>query len=133
MSVVVDTQALLWYVLDSSRLSPAAAATLDRTAEEGARILVPTISLVEVEYLRDKRVIGDNWYDKLWASLGDPAFAWKALSLDLNVVASIPRISRAIVPDMPDRIIAATALALGLPLVSSDKKIRQVEELNVIW
>ena len=133
MSVVVDTQALLWYVLDSSRLSTAAAAKLDRTAEAGTHILVPTICLVEVEYLRDKRVIADDWYDRLQAALGDPEFAWKAIPLDLNVVASIPRIPRAVVPDMPDRIVAATALALRLPLVSSDRKIRQVEGLNVIW
>ncbi len=37
------------------------------------------------------------------------------------------------VPDMPDRIIAATALHLNLPLLSRDGQIAQVPSLTVIW
>ena len=33
---------------------------------------------------------------------------------------------------MPDRIIAATALHLGLPLISRDRKI-QLSSVNTIW
>ena len=36
--------------------------------------------------------------------------------LDYNVASALRSIPRDIVPDMPDRIIAATALHLGLPL-----------------
>jgi predicted nucleic acid-binding protein len=42
------------------------------------------------------------------------------------------RISRDVVPDMPDRIIAATALHLELPLVTSDRRIQQTE-VETIW
>jgi len=35
--------------------------------------------------------------------------------------------------DPADRIIAATALSLGLPLVSKDIKMRQIPSLEVIW
>jgi len=41
-------------------------------------------------------------------------------------------VPRAEVPDMPDRIIAATALHLGLPLISRDRKI-QLAGLQTIW
>jgi len=34
---------------------------------------------------------------------------------------------------MPDRIIAATALSLGLPLLSHDRALAAVERLEVIW
>ena len=53
--------------------------------------------------------------------------------LDLVVVEALERVPRALVPDMPDRIIAATALSLGLPLLSRDRALRVVEELEVIW
>jgi len=46
-------------------------------------------------------------------------------------VEYMKQIPREIVPDMPDRIIAATALQLQLPLISCDSKIRKV--LNTIW
>ncbi len=35
-------------------------------------------------------------------------------------------------PDMPDRIIGATALHLGLPLITRDGKIR-ASDLRTIW
>jgi hypothetical protein len=41
-------------------------------------------------------------------------------------------VSRAEVPDLPDRIVSATAVALGVPLVSRDGKIRGSQVLT-IW
>ena len=48
------------------------------------------------------------------------------------VVDALARIPRTAVLDMPDRIIAATALHLGLPLISKDHKI-QVSGIQTIW
>ena len=45
---------------------------------------------------------------------------------------AVAEISRAAVPDMPDRIIAATARRHGLPLVSRDRKIRACG-IETIW
>jgi len=42
------------------------------------------------------------------------------------------QVDRAQVPDLPDRIIAATALHLGLPLISRDRKI-QLADVETIW
>ena len=52
--------------------------------------------------------------------------------IDRGVVDAVARVDRDSVPDMPDRIIAATALHLGLPLVAKDKKIRAAE-IETIW
>ena len=41
-------------------------------------------------------------------------------------------VSRDVVPDMPDGIIAATALHLGLPLVTRDQRI-QSAGIKTIW
>jgi len=43
------------------------------------------------------------------------------------------RVARAEVPDLPDRIIAATAVALKIPLVSRDAKIRSAALVTTIW
>ena len=42
------------------------------------------------------------------------------------------RVSRSQVPDLPDRVVYATALALGVPLVSRDGKIR-ASQIRTIW
>ena len=49
-----------------------------------------------------------------------------------NPDSSIQKVSRDIIPDMPDRIIAATALHLDLPLVTRDQKI-QAAGITTIW
>jgi PIN domain nuclease of toxin-antitoxin system len=41
-------------------------------------------------------------------------------------------IPREDVPDMPDRIIAATGLRLGVPIISRDRNIRAAN-LETIW
>ena len=40
---------------------------------------------------------------------------------------------RLTVPEIGDRIIAATALSLGLPLVTNDHKIRELSVIQTIW
>ncbi|MEK7833969.1 MAG: PIN domain-containing protein [Acidobacteriota bacterium] len=50
----------------------------------------------------------------------------------MGVADSLSQIPRTTVPDMPDRIIAATALTLGLPLVTCDHKIRALTNIVTI-
>jgi PIN domain nuclease of toxin-antitoxin system len=53
-------------------------------------------------------------------------------TLDRRVVDALESIPRSEVADLPDRIIAATAVALNLPLVSRDRKIR-ASMVTTIW
>jgi predicted nucleic acid-binding protein len=52
--------------------------------------------------------------------------------LNRHVAQAMRRIARSDVPDMPDRIIAATALYLAIPIISRDRKIR-ASDLKTIW
>lgn len=52
--------------------------------------------------------------------------------LTAEVVGALARIPPASVPDMPDRIIAATALHLGLPLISQDSRM-PLAGVRIIW
>jgi predicted nucleic acid-binding protein len=51
----------------------------------------------------------------------------------VNVIRALQTIDRNVVPDMPDRIIAATARSLGYPLLSKDSNITSVPDLTVMW
>ena len=59
------------------------------------------------------------------------------LPVGLEIAQAMDLVPRAEVPDMPDRIIAATAVAHTLPLVSQDSEIRASATLKalvpVIW
>jgi predicted nucleic acid-binding protein len=52
--------------------------------------------------------------------------------LDAGAAAAVEPIDRNLVPDMPDRIIAATALSLRTVLISRDRKIRS-SQIHTIW
>ena len=132
-SVVVDTHTLVWGLLERAQLSAAADAAFQAAEMAGAPIYVCTITFVELRYLSEKGKIGGNVYQECWDKLNDPTTALTPASLDLLVAESLAQIPRGIVPDMPDRIIAATALALGLPLITKDHKIRALTNLATIW
>src|SRR5438128_511620 len=65
-------------------------------------------------------------------SLEQPGVGLALAPLDLEVARAVGRIPREDVPDMPDRIIAATALRLGVPLVTRDGRIR-ASQVETIW
>ncbi|HZF11788.1 MAG TPA: type II toxin-antitoxin system VapC family toxin [Thermoanaerobaculia bacterium] len=131
--LVTDTHALLWFLFASPQLSRPALAAMRATIEDGHRLLVPTICLVEVLYLVEKGRLPAEAWDRIHEHLGRPRSGLDLTPLDLGVAWSLQRVPRDQVPDMPDRIIAATALHLGLPLVSSDKNIRDSGAVEVIW
>jgi PIN domain nuclease of toxin-antitoxin system len=93
---------------------------------------VSAITLVEVIYLVEKGKLPQASLDALVAALADPSEAMHLLPVESSVTQAVHQIPRAWVPDMPDRIIAATAWAHGLRLVTCDPDIRATS-LPTIW
>jgi PIN domain nuclease of toxin-antitoxin system len=131
-AVVADTHAVLWYLLDVDRLSTSAAKFLDEAAQAGEPICVATISVVEVIYLVEKGRVPEKALEVLIRALNDPHSGFLSVPLDAAVARAVRRIPREVVPDLPDRIIAATALHLDAPLVTGDRRIR-AGNIRTIW
>src|SRR5437870_4221869 len=113
--VLADTQAIIWYLLDPPRLSPAAKVAL-LTAELSGRIYVSTITLMEVNYLQTKASFQyPSVLPILLSDIANPAEPIEALPVTVEVARALDQVPRIEVPDMPDRIIAATAVAHKLP------------------
>jgi len=75
-------------------------------------------------YLQEKGRIPVALKTQLDAELRAGTSGLVLAALTPAVANTVARVPRAEVPDMPDRIIAATALHLGLPLISRDHKIQ---------
>jgi PIN domain nuclease of toxin-antitoxin system len=88
--------------------------------------------LVEIVYLQEKGRIPAEMTMKLWNELRSDSANIFLADLTVQVVDMLPRVSRGDVPDMPDRIIAATALHLRIPLISRDRRI-QASGVRTIW
>jgi PIN domain nuclease of toxin-antitoxin system len=131
IAAVADTHGLIWYIWSDPRMSKAARTVFDDAAASGDRIVVSSISLIEIIYLIEKRRIDPLAYQQLVALLNLGRLLTEIV-VDRDIADALATIPRDQVPDMPDRIIAATALHLNVPLIRRDRKI-QASSVQTIW
>jgi predicted nucleic acid-binding protein len=83
-------------------------------------------------YLVEGKRIPATALHRLRDALSDPSIGLFIAPVDASVANALEKTPRSIVPDMPDRIIAATALHLGVPLVTRDRRL-QSAGIKTIW
>lgn len=85
-------------------------------------IAVSAVSLIELTYLVEKGRLPPDVLARVVA-LAESGAGLTVVPVDGAVARALAAVPRSEVPDLPDRVIAATAMHLGLPLVSRDRKI----------
>jgi PIN domain nuclease of toxin-antitoxin system len=130
--VVLDTHAVIWYLFADSRLSITARSLIERIATEGNQVAFSSITLAEIIYLSEKERIDRTTLTRLLSEVNSERALFVEIPFDKYVAQAMQQVERSQVPDLPDRIIAATALSLKLPLISRDRKI-QMSSVETIW
>lgn len=129
---VTDSQALIWYAMGPHRkLGRRARALFDRTDKGQATIYVPVLVLVEIaEALRRGVIRCDGGFSR-WAArlLSSGRFPVADMTADVVLEAE----SLYTIPERGDRLIAATAAHLDVPLITNDPAIARVPTLRTIW
>jgi PIN domain nuclease of toxin-antitoxin system len=129
---VTDTHALLRYGgAGRGRLSLRVRRVFQQCEAGRAAILVPGVVAWETALLVEDGVITlqpslTQWWDRL-ASMPN----YSVLPLDLDVVKAAYGLR--ILADPSDRRIVATALTLGLPLITADSTITDSGLVPVVW
>ena len=129
--LVIDTHIAVWALTEPHMLSVNAKAALV-AAEANGIIYVSSMTLIELVYLTEKGKVAPDVLTLLRDALDDLTTAYRLYEIDRTVADTVALIPRTTVPEMPDRIIAATALYLNLPLVTADHKI-QASNVQTIW
>jgi PIN domain nuclease of toxin-antitoxin system len=132
LAAVADTHAAIWYLFGDPRLSETANRFIERTAHRPAKIGFSAISLAEAIYLSEKGRVTAETLSILLESLRDEQAVLLQIPLHRAIVEEMRRVPREQVPDMPDRLIAATALHFGVPIISRDREIR-TSNIETIW
>jgi PIN domain nuclease of toxin-antitoxin system len=130
-SVVADTHVLLWMLRGTLReRSPSGADAVDQ-ALVAKTLHISIGSFLDLRYLVDSGRLSAQVLDDARSIVDGDAFT--VVPLDLPVLDAMAAVPREKVPDPFDRIIAATALTLDLPLVSADEDIQAAIGERVIW
>jgi len=132
LRAVADTHTVIWYLFADERLSATARAAIEEAASSGDQIAFSSITLAEIIYLSEKGRIPMATLERLLTVLDREDTVLVEIPFDRHIALALRQIERNQVPDLPDRIIAATALYLGLPLISRNHRI-QVAGLKTIW
>ena len=131
--VLIDTHVLIWYLVSPHLLSATALEIIRGVVNDGYPILISSMSVVEICYLTEKQKIPPLVLERVQAALNNSNSGMKILPVSHEIALEMQKIPRETVPEMCDRIIAATALYLGLPLVTKDHKIRNLDVIQTIW
>jgi PIN domain nuclease of toxin-antitoxin system len=130
---VVDTQSIFWHLGEDRRLSRRARRILDSAEEGHAQVLVPSIVLVEAVFLMHRQRISKAQVSKLFELPEDTDANFYVVPLNMAVAQAVSEFGPVAIPDMPNRIFAATARALNLPLITVDPIITDSELVEVVW
>ncbi len=127
--ILLDTHVWIWASLDArSSLSPKAI----RVIREAKRKWISAISCWELAKLVERKRIG----------FSIPVLSWMTRSIheqEISVADLSPEIAvestqlRGFHKDPADQIIVATSRVLGIPLVTSDRRILNFPDVENIW
>jgi PIN domain nuclease of toxin-antitoxin system len=128
--IVLDTHALLWLAFEPEKLSKGAAKSIRNESAEG-QLAIAAVTCWELALLCARKRI---------AYTGTIEQYVVRVTSRTNIVPITPAIAAAgaelpaTFPNDPaDRLIGATALILGVPLVTKDAAIRASRAVTTIW
>jgi PIN domain nuclease of toxin-antitoxin system len=129
---VIDTAPLVAYVGGAQRaLGKGARRICERARAGRVRLAVPAICLFEVGLLEERGRISLGVPFERWCDLVEEVAALLLLPLErahVSEARALPTLR-----DPFDRLIAGTAVALGLPLITADTRIAEAKRVRVIW
>jgi len=131
--IVLDTHVLVWWVDgDTKKLSRKARQALEQHSKRN-ELLIASISVFEIATLERRgrlrfKISAAEWLARVRRL---PELRVEQLSDDIAERAG--QFGDTFPGDPADRMIAATALIHGVPLVTHDEKLRRIEYLKTIW
>jgi PIN domain nuclease of toxin-antitoxin system len=130
--IVLDTHAWVWFLSNPELLSKKAKRYVDAAVKEKA-VMISSISALEVALLvaRKRLILTLELGD--WIAKAEMLPFFKFIPVDNSVAIKSVNLLQPLHSDPADRIIIATAISLGAPIVTKDEKILNYPHVQTIW
>jgi PIN domain nuclease of toxin-antitoxin system len=129
--ILLDTHVVVWLAFDPSQLSKNARAAINDARQKGEGLAISDITLLELATLSNKGRVRLNI--SLESFLAEVEARFIVLPITGRACVRVLALPTAYPKDPADRMIGATALVEGLPLVTADQSIRRSRALHTIW
>lgn len=130
--IVLDTHVWIWWVSNPEKLSPSASQAIDE-AIASSTLVISSISTWEIAMLVKKNRLELTIDTRDWIRKTEGLPFVHFAPLDNTIMLRTVELPGEFHPDPADRMIVATALTMGLPLVTRDEKILAYPHLETIW
>jgi PIN domain nuclease of toxin-antitoxin system len=130
--IVLDTHVWVWWVTRSERLPRKVSACLEKHRAEDA-IRVSSISVWEVAQLVERGRLELTMETADWVARSEALPFLGFVPVDNRIAIRSTCLPGKLHADPADRIIVATALALGATLVTKDDKLRRYAHVETLW
>jgi PIN domain nuclease of toxin-antitoxin system len=129
--ILVDTHVVVWLAFDQGQLSKKARAAIDDARKNGDGLAISDITLLELAALASKSRIHldislESFLQEVESRFVVLPINGRACVRAIGLPATYPK-------DPADRIIGATALVEGLPLLTADRGILRSKLIRTIW
>jgi len=129
--ILLDTHVVIWLALEPARISRRARAAIEETRQRGEGLAISDITLLEIAATESKGRIKLN--ASLETFLSEVETRFVVLPITGRVCARAMALPASYPKDPADRVIGATAMVEGVPLVTADEDIRRSRALRTIW
>jgi PIN domain nuclease of toxin-antitoxin system len=129
--ILLDTHVVVWLALEASRISKKARAAIENSRQQADGLAVSDITLLEIAAIENKGRIKLNV--SLEAFLAEVESRFIVMPMTGRICAGALALPATYPKDPADRVIGATALVEGIPLITADDGIRRSKVLNTIW
>jgi PIN domain nuclease of toxin-antitoxin system len=129
--ILVDTHVVVWLAFDPHEISRKAKQAIEGARENGGGLAISDITLLELATLVSQgRIRLDISVESF---LQEVESRFVVLPMNSRVCARAITLPGTYPKDPADRIIGATALVEGLPLLTADREIRRAGVFQTIW
>ena len=130
--ILLDTHVWVWWLNDPAKL-PSGARKAVKEAAKSRALYISSISTWEVALLASKGRLTFTMDAADWIAKSEVLPFFHFIPVDNAVAIRSVRLPEPFHRDPADRIIVATAITMGMPVVSSDSKILKYPHVKAIW